>query len=471
MMRVIPVSALLIGGSMGGIATMWKHDRNGVRLMCVRKLFRGGALAVMGWTLLAGAAAEAQQAEKVVAVVEEEPILLSEVLEQYEVFAAQGAVDTSDTSAARGLKRRILDQLIEDRLVILEAQSQGIQVSPEEVQQAVEQTIDDIVQGLGGRQAFLNQLRAEGLTEAELRERYRQDARRQLLANRLVQREIGSQVELTDEDVRRYFEENRDELPEKPMLTRISDIFIAVRPDSLIEARRREEAAELRQRIASGELEFEEAAEKFSDDPSSEVGGRLGRFRRGDFEPAFEQAAFDLEPGEISPPVRTRFGFHLIRLDEKDAQGEWAVVHHILLRLPPSRIDEARARERAEAIRQQLLEGESFAAMARTASDDTVAAARGGDLGWLPAGAFQGAVKQAVDTLQVGEVSEVVPGDGGFHILKVTGRQEPGEYTFEEIREDLREMVRRERLEEKYRAWIEDLRQKYYIEEYTLESL
>jgi peptidyl-prolyl cis-trans isomerase SurA len=421
--------------------------------------------------LLPGRAAAGEVVEKIVAVVEEEPILLSDIELRYQQLVAQGVVDTADTAQARSIRQQILDQLIDDRLILLEAEAQGIQVAGDEVEQAVEDAIQNLITQFGGREAFEEQLRREGLTEEELRQRYREDARKQLLANRLVGQEIRSKVEVTDADVRAFYEENRDQLPKKPKLLRVSDIFIRLRPDSMVEARRYAEALQIRQEILDGRVTFEEAARLYSDDPSSDNGGDLGRFQRGDLDPAFEAAAFRLQPGEISMPVRSRFGYHLIRLDEKAPDGSWARAHHILLALAPSKLDETRARMRAEQVRARLLSGESFEAVAREVSDDSLSARNGGDLGWLPMDAFQGAVKAVVDTLKLGQISEVIPGDGGFHILKITGQQEPGEYTFEEIREDLTEMVRRQRMEEAYREWMEKLRQKYYVEVHPLGDL
>lgn len=429
--------------------------------------------AVLALGLLAGPASgqltDGQVADEVVAVVEGQPILLSQVGERFQLLAAQGVVDASDTAAVRNLRHQILEQLIDDKLIIMEAESQEIQVTPEEIEQAVEQTISGFVEQLGGRDGFLRQLQKEGMTEDELRARYREDARSQILANRLIGREIRSKIDVSDEDVRQFYEENRDQLPKKDRMLRISDIFLAAQPDSLIAARRLDDANLVREQIVSGETSFEEAAQIYSDDPSGPQGGNLGRFGKGDLDPSFEEAVFALTPGDISQPVRTRFGYHLIRLDEIDPERKWAGVHHILFSIVPSKVDEAKAMKRAEAVRRRIVGGESFESVAREISEDPRTASRGGDLGWLPMQAFQGAVKETVDSLGVGKVSSVVPGDGGFHILKITGVQEPGEYSFEEIQQDLADMTFRSRMEEAYAKWMEDLREKYYVEVHPLD--
>lgn len=437
-------------------SALGRHFSKGLR----RGLLAAILLLVAAW----GVPRAADYTETIAAVVEDDPILLSDVMERYELLVAQGTVDSSDTTGAKTIQRQILDQLIEDKLLLLEASAQEIQVSEEEIGSAVQQTLDGLLQEFGSREAFLSQLEKEGLTEEGLRTQYREDARNQILASRLIGREIRSKTEVTDADVRTFFDENRDQIPQKPKLMRLSDIYISVRPDAAIENSRRQEAADVRNQILTGQSTFEKAAGLYSDDPSGTEGGGLGRFQKGDFDPAFENAAFALNVGEISQPVRTRFGYHLIRLDEVDPQGGWAGVHHILFGIPPTRADEARARQRADAVRLRISKGETFAAVAQTASDDTLSGARGGDLGWLPMEAFQGAVKQTMDTLAVGAISAVVPGDGGFHIMKITGIQEPGDYTFEEIKEDLKEMALRSKMEEMYRAWMETLREKFYVE-------
>ncbi|MBD3162359.1 MAG: hypothetical protein GF346_08450, partial [Candidatus Eisenbacteria bacterium] len=243
----------------------------------------GAFLAVGATLLIAGlpATGSAQQpVEGVSAVVGDEPILRSEVEEQFEILAPQFQVERGDTGQARQLRRDILDNLINQKLLAQKAEELGIEVDEAQVDAAVEEAIRSDRERMGP-EAFARQLEIEGLTEPELRSIYEADLREEFLRRQLLQREVFSKVTITDADVRRHFEENREKIGQKPRALRVLDLFVRVAPDSVVEENYRQRAEEIREEIVGG-LPFEEAARRYSDDErSAEQGGLLGRFSPG----------------------------------------------------------------------------------------------------------------------------------------------------------------------------------------------
>lgn len=403
--------------------------------------------------------------EGVVAVVGEKSILRSEVEDQFMVLAAQFQVDPADTSQANQLRREILDNLISEHLLNIEAESQGIKVDDSEVGAAVEEAIEGDRARLGA-EGFAAQLMREGITESDLRARYTQEAKSEMMRRQLLQREIFSKVAVTDTQVEKYFAENKAKIGRKPRALRVLDLYVRVTPDSTIERTHRSRAEQIRKEILGG-LAFDEAAKIYSDDERSrDSGGLLGRFGPGDLgDRSFEGVAFTLPVGEISEPIRTNLGYHIIQAMDRDPEGRWAQIRHILIRSAASRADESRTRSEVERIRERIVSGSvSFEDAVRLHSDDPASRAAGGDVGWLAIDNFLGETRGAVENLRVGEVSPVAAVEGGFHLFKLIGEQAETEYNFAEIKDELKAMVQREEQQAKLETYLGELRKKSFVD-------
>ncbi len=162
-----------------------------------------------------------------------------------------------------------------------EARSRGINATFDEVEDAVQRHVAMIRDQMGGEEAFQRQLVQEGIAYEELLERYREEARRELLYTRLIQREIYSKIEISDAEVQRYFDEHRAELPPKPARVEIAHVFIGLRPEEEDFKAAQAKLEQIGKRMAAGES-FESVAREFSQDEASrERGGDLGWFDAG----------------------------------------------------------------------------------------------------------------------------------------------------------------------------------------------
>jgi len=403
--------------------------------------------------------------EGVAAVVGDKPILRSQVEERFEVFSPQFEIDVSDTSRANQLRREILDNLVNEQLLLLEAESQGLKIDEQQIGDAVEAAIKGDQERLGAAE-FAAELAKEGITEADLRTQYAADLRDDFLRRQLVQRDVLSKVVVTDLQVENHFKENRASIGKRPRALRVLDLFVRVSADSAIEVSYRKRIDEIRREIAAG-MAFEQAAKLYSDDDRSrDAGGLLGRFAPGDLgDRAFERIAFTAPPGEVSEAIRTNLGYHLIQVVDRDPQGAWAQIRHVLLQVTPSRSDEVSTRRRTESVRERIVAGGlDFAEAVRRYSDDPVSRESGGDVGWLPIDNFLGETRAAVDSLRVGDVSRVARVEGGFHIFKLVGEQAETDYSFEEIRDELRVMVENQERQKKLDEYLAGLRKKVFVE-------
>lgn len=410
-----------------------------------------------------GAPPSERVVDETVAVVGGTPLLRSDLEKRVQGLAEQLQVDLADTSVYNRLHREVLRGMEDDQLLLLEAEARNLKAGEEEITKEVDAAIDEHVRRLGGMVGFQAQLKKEGLTEDELRREYRSEARKKILAGMLVQQEIRPKVTVTEEMARRFFEENRSQLPPKPRALRLQDIFLRTRADSLVERRARDNAIEVRAKIQAG-LSFETAAAQYSDDPRGKEGGVLGRFNKGELEPGLEAVALTQPIGEISAPVLTPYGLHLVLVVARDPKGEWVELKHILIGVVPTKSDEVRTRERAADLRRRILSGSlDFVAAVRQYSDDPEAKTGDGDLGWVPLEGLPEEMRAVADTLRVGRISPPVGGEQGVHLFKVLGEQAEGVYTYDEAAEQMRQYAGQKAMEEKLRAWLDELRKKFPV--------
>lgn len=432
---------------------------------------RGARLVALSLLAAAFAAALAagplRAAERIAAIVNKNVILASEVDEQVRQAATRYGVDPADTTSAAKLRKEVLNQLIEKEVILAEATRLGVTLAPKDVADAVDQEIGTLKERLGGADAFQQALAKERTTEADLRKRYEPDVREQLLIMRTIGREVQSKTSVTDAEVRAYFAANRDSIGKRPEALRLAHILIAFEPDSQQVKRARVRADSLRTLVTKGRP-FADVAERFSDDPSSRRGGDLGTFGRGDMVAEFEDVAFALKPMELSSPVRTRFGYHVIQVLERfaasDTTAERIHARHIMIATRPSNTDEERARLRALAVRDSLLRGADFAQMARRHSMDAATRDSAGNLGEVPVPGLPPNMREVLTALRDGEFSTPFKRDTGYHIFKVLGRVPESEYKYEEIKEDLRRIVLNKKLEDAFKRWYDRIKKNVNIE-------
>jgi len=284
---------------------------------------------------------------------------------------------------------------------------------------------------------------------------------------------------VTQAEAEAYFKANPDKFPKMPGEVRMSVIQIPVEADSAADAKGKAAAIAARKRILAGE-KFAKVASDVSDDPNSaRAGGDLGYFTRGTMEPGLENPAFALKLNELSEPVRTPYGWHLVEVldrdtlktithrDSLDHDGKpmlEAHVRHILIRVPVGDDDIARARTVADKVHAELVKGTPFTTLVHRYSKYQGPATPDGDLGFVSLATLQNTIRAGIDTLAIGDFSEVLPNQVGFNIFQVTDRHPPRDYKLDEIRDELPDAVAQLKMRDKMDEWVKGLRAKANIE-------
>jgi peptidyl-prolyl cis-trans isomerase SurA len=327
------------------------------------------------------------------------------------------------------------------------------------VEEAVKEQLDRVKSEFTDEE-FKAQLKAEGLTESELKKKYREQTKEKMMTDRLIASKL-SRVSVSTREVKDFYEIYVDSIPDQPEAVKLSHILLEIRPSSGTLDSLRSKAERIRELAERGE-DFARLASSYSDDPSGVKGGDLGFFKKGDMIPQFEEKAFALKPGEISNVVETEFGFHIIKVEEK--RDDQVHARHILLLAGPSEMDTARVQKLADSLYHLLLEGADFAELAKEFSTDEESKKMGGELGWYPVEQMTPEIKEGVRDLETGQVSRPLKSQFGIHILKALDRREQRKVTLEDDWDVIKDMVRRKKTNELVTEWVEKLREKIYVE-------
>lgn len=198
-----------------------------------------------------------------------------------------------------------LDSLIGEKIVQLEIEKQKIEISDEEV----ETELNGIMEYYGGEKAFNEIMNYQGYTLDDMKD--------SITMNMQIKRLLEPTISISEEEIVNFFEQNKAYLDQKEQ---VKARHILVETE--------EQAKEIKGKIASGE-NFEELAKEYSmDDLSKELGGDLGFFGRGEMVPSFEEAAFSLDIGEVSNPIKSNYGYHIIMVDDKKQASEAKLEDH-----------------------------------------------------------------------------------------------------------------------------------------------
>ncbi|TVP45717.1 MAG: peptidylprolyl isomerase [Mongoliibacter sp.] len=312
-----------------------------------------------------------QVLDKIVAKVNNYILLESDVQQAYLEAIAQSNQEFEAPSRCD-----VFESLLINKLMVAKAELDSITVTDAEVVFQADQRFSMVMQQFGGDEDVLAEI--YGKTADQLKSEIEDQLREQLIVQKMQQK-ITAGLTISPAEVRKFFTSiERDSLPffsaevTVGQIVKKPDVSKSVKDDIIAQMR------EYKRKIDSGESDFQTLARNHSEDPGSAAqGGELGFFRRGELAPEYEATALGLRPGEISEPIETQFGFHMIQLLER--RGNTYNSRHILIRPLPSEDDIKKAERYLDSLRQQIIDKKiEFSKAAKNHSDDRPTSDNGG---------------------------------------------------------------------------------------------
>lgn len=408
----------------------------------------GLLLASPAWTQRPSAPRPGEElVDRVVAVVGDTVLLLSEVQTEIQRLQAAGQPTPEDPAGRDAFAREIVENRIRELILIQAARREGITVDDAEVTAQVEQQIGEVRQRFGSETALASALAESGLTVEQYRATLTQQARDAALTQRLFQQRLAGAARpaVTEAEIASFFQAQRGALGARPATVSFEQVIVRPEPSAEARAAARSTAEDVLRQLGAGG-DFAVLARRFSADTGSgERGGELGWFRRGQMVRPFENAVYAMRPGETSGLVETEFGFHIIRLERIRAGERQA--RHILIRAEITEADQARARARADSVATALRGGASVPNLAERYG--TPVDQRGGER--VPLERLPPAYTTAFATASPGSIVgpfEIVPapGSSAWAVARLGARQAAGEYTLDDVREQVRGRIQEQKM-------------------------
>ena len=398
--------------------------------------------------------------DRVAAVVNDGVVLNSELDDQMAIVTERLRQQKLELPPQNVLRQQVLDHLVLQEIEVQRANKAGLKVPDETLNSA----LTEVAQRNGIPLSQLPEaLQQQGIDYAA----YREDMRKELTLGLLRQRDVLQRISITPREIDQYLEKQA-KMPSADEEYNVSHILIAVpqeaTPAQLDAAAK--QAQDVAARAQKGE-DFANLALAYSKSQTALEGGSLGWRKGGELPTFLADTIAKLKPGEVSEPLRTPTGFHIIRLNQVRGSDHKAMekqvhVRHILLK-PTELADDATTRQKLSEIRDRILKGEDFAGLAQTNSEDPGSGANGGDLGWTGPGTFVPEFEAAIANLKEGEISQPFHTQYGWHIAQILGRRE-FDNTDELRRRQAIEAIRASKADEETELWQRRLRDDAYVE-------
>lgn len=420
---------------------------------CLRPLLLGAVL------LASGAQAQFQSLDRVVAIVDNDVIMYSQL--------DQRLREVEQTIGKRGgqlppqdvLQQQVLERLIVENLQLQIGDRSGIRITDEELNQAMASIAER-------NSLTLDQFRAALARDGLSFEDAREQIRREMVISRVRQRRVAERIQVTNQEVQNFLASDLGQIQLSEEF-RLANILIPV-PEAASPGEIRaaaQKTAEVYDSLRGG-ADFAQTAMSSSASENALEGGEIGWRKSAQLPPAFAEMIRGLSVGDITEPVRTPGGFMIVKLLEKRG-GDTLVrdevhVRHILIK-PNEVRSEAETRRLVERLYQRIVAGEDFATLAKNFSEDPGSALNGGDLNWIDPNSLVPEFREVMAKTPSGQLSEPFKSPYGWHVLEVLGRRATD--SSEQYREQqAMNVLRNRKYDEELQAWLRQIRDEAYVE-------
>ena len=434
----------------------------------MKSFFSSPVSTVLLFSSLCTATVYSQNQEKyiegIAAIVGDNIILKSDLSQIVSMTALQQRINPKNNPKRfQTLQYEVLQSLVDQKIILEMAELDSIEVKEKEVDKALNQQIETFVSQAGSEEKAETSL---GQSLSSFRREFWYEMRDRLISEQF-QYSLLSNIKTNREDVFSFFKTYKDSLPLFPSLVNLNHLLITIKPSKESKNTALKQIKDIRIQILGGEP-FESLAQTFSEDPGSKSkGGSLGLVSRGSLVKEFETVAFTLEPGIVSDPVETVFGYHLINVQEK--QGDKVKVSHILISPKIKEQDEQRAYDVALSLRDSIFSFEEFKKFSDQYSDDEKTKKVGGNVGWInPLNYSISGISFFIqqNTLGLNECSIPVKTDYGYHLLWISAIKPGGKPNLSDHWVDIELMALNQKKMLWYRNWMEEAKKQVYIQIY-----
>ena len=403
--------------------------------------------------------AEVVLLDRVAAIVDDNIVLQTELEQRTANILRQIQQSGTEPPATDIVKKQVLERLILERLQLNIGDKVGVRIADQEI----DQTIARIAASNNiSVEEYIAQIHASGETMAKIR----QEIANEMIIMQVQKGTVMRGIQISEQELNNFLNSEEGKLVTSPDVS-IGQILLSAPSTATVDELEiiKNKLSEITQQLAEG-ADFKQLAIANSDDQSALEGGDLGWRKLAQLPLPFSESLKNLELGQVSEPIRSGAGFHLLKLYERKGGGEQLIEQHFArhILLTPNQIrDEQQTVELLEDIRTQIIEGGDFAKLAKQHSKDPGSALKGGSLGWSTPGLFVPEFEQTMGSIELNEISAPFQSQFGWHILQVTERRMQ-DFSDDILRNRADNLLRQRKYSEELQVWQQKLRDEAYIE-------
>lgn len=414
---------------------------------------------LLGMVLAISVEAKMVVLDRVAAIVNDDIVLQSELNQRTKAIYLNIQESGTQPPAEDLLKKQVLERLISERIQLNIGFSAGVRISENEI----DKTLARLAAGSKvSIQDYLAGIEASGISISD----WRQEIANELIMSQVQQGSVMRGIHISEQELNNFITSEEGKLMNSPDIM-LGQILISVPSSATMSdiSAAKKKLDDLSAQINQG-ADFKQLAITNSDDQSALKGGDLGWRKQAQLPSLFIDAIENLQPGEVSKPVRSGAGFHLLKLYDRRGGGEKLIEQHFSrhILLTPNEIrNEEETVALLNEIRSKLQAGEDFITQAKEHSEDPGSALKGGELGWSTPGAFVPIFEKTMNSIALNEISKPFQSQFGWHILQVTDRRMQ-DFSDEILRNRADNLLRQRKYSEELQVWLQKIRDEAYIE-------
>jgi peptidyl-prolyl cis-trans isomerase SurA len=431
-----------------------------MNIMTIFKPFLASSLfATLTLMMSLQAIAQIQVLDKIVAIVDDDVVLQSELDQRTKTIMAQLQQSETQAPPENILQKQILERLISERLQLTMGYDSGVRISDEELNDAIARIASSNQVTI---EQYLQQLTMQGASISGLKE----EIRNELTIMRVQQGSVMRRIRISEQELGNFLNSEEGRFLTSPDVN-IGQILLPIPSgsDQIFIDDVMGRAQLLLNQTEQG-ADFRALAIANSSDQSALQGGDLGWRKMAQLPGVFIEAVEELEPDAVSQPIRSAAGLHLIKLYERRGGEKQLIEQHFArhMLIKPNQIrDQEATVGQLDELRQRVLDGEDFAALAKEFSEDPGSALNGGELGWSTPGMFVPEFEQVMGSSVINAISKPFQSQFGWHILQVTERRQQ-DFSNEIMKNRAENMLRQRKYEEELQVWQQEIRDEAFIE-------
>ncbi|MBS1516669.1 MAG: peptidylprolyl isomerase [Bacteroidetes bacterium] len=401
-----------------------------------------------------------QEGDRILAIVGNDIITESDFQYQIQLYARQNQL----TEISPYVVQQIFQSILTNKIILAKAEQDSIVISEDEINRELDNRIKTLISQVGSEEK-LQEMYNMSLTKIKIL--LRDDLSKNMKAEKLKRQKFSGNIKVSDREIKDFFETYKDSLPQVNEEFEIATILLERKVSEAEKKEAKRIAEQILDSIKNG-ADFSELARRNSQDSLSAIeGGDLGYAKKGTFVKEFEDAVFSLSPGEVSGVVETEFGYHIIKLNEK--QGDKVKSQHILIRFPKFESSDFETINFLDELRTRIISGEiTFEDAAKQYSQDPQAKKTGGYAGKVSAELLDSSTVEKLRLLSAGQITNPIRVGSdtqyGYEIIKLIDIIPPHKLTLKDDYERVKAYAANFKENKEMEKWINELRESIYVD-------